>query len=287
MSITLGGSTGAARFAAFQLGASQSLLEKSLARLSSGKRILSSSDDPGGLAVAMKLQSAITITEAVGTNVSNALSFVEIQEGSLSTAGDVLIRMSELRAAYDDPLATTEQQSNYEAEFQELRGTLDDLMSAEFNDISLFSATESGGMTVYTSPSGSSGVGVDMGKLNLPDALRAASTEAFYGTDNTSGNASLADFSADDINTAISEVASLRAESGATASRLTFSQERLSRSQVELESAHSRIMDVDVASELVNYARYSTQVYMASAMLIQANLNMMIMSDLLTGSLPQ
>ena len=287
MSITLGGTSSSARFAAFQLDTSQRLLEKSLAKLSSGKRILNASDDPGNLAVSMKLHSAITVTEAVGTNVSNALSFSEMQEGSLSSAGDVLIRMSELRTAYDDPLATTQQQADYEAEFQELRGTLNDVMSSEFNDISLFSATQSGGMTVYTSPNGSSGVGVDMGKLNLPDALRAVSTEALYGTDNTSTNASLADFSAADIDTAISNVASLRAESGAVASRLTFAQDRLSNSQIELESAYSRIMDVDVASELVNYAKHSVQVYTSSAMLIQANTNMMIMSDLLTASLPK
>jgi flagellin len=285
MAITLGGGSNAAGFAAFQLESNQNLLEKSLARLSSGKRILSAADDPGNLAVSMKLQSAINVAQAVGTNVSNALSFSETQDGSLATAGDVLTRVSELRTAYDNPIATTEQKGSYETEFQQLRATLNDLMSSKFNDISLFSSTDAGGMTVYTSPSGSSGVGIDMGKLNLPDALRAASTEAFYGTTNASGTASLADFSASDIDAAISGVATLRAESGAISSRLTFSQERLSSSQSELETAYGRIMDVDIASELVDYTNYSVQVYAASAMLVQANLNMTIVSDLLMASM--
>ena len=80
-------------------------------------------------------------------------------------------------------------------------------------------------------------------------------------------------------------MASLRAESGAIASRLTFSQERLSSSKVELENAYSRIMDVDLASEIVNYTKQSVQVYAASAMLIQANLNMSIVSDLLMATI--
>jgi len=285
MAITLGGSSNSSSFAAFQLESHQKLLEKSLARLSSGKQILNASDDPGNLAVSMKLQSAITVSQAVGTNVSNALSFAETQDGALNTAGEIVTRMSELRTAYDSPTASTEDKGNYETEFQGLRVSLDDLMSEKFNDISLFSATQSGGMTVYTSSSGSSGVGIDMGKLDLPAALRAASTEAFYGTDNASGDASLADFSASDMDTALSNVASLRAESGAVTSRLTFAQDRLSSSQVELENAYGRIMDVDIASELVNYTTQSVQVYAAAAMLVQANMNMMIVSDLLTAGM--
>ena len=297
MPITLGSSSSSAGFAAFQLESGQRLLEKSLARISSGKRILSASDDPGNLAVSMKLQSAINMTGAVNTNVSNALSFSETQEGALDTAGNILTRISELRTAYDSPTASDSDKAGYDTEFQELRGSLDDLLGEQFNNISLFSETESGGMTVHTSPTGASGIGIDMGKLNLTGALNtfttdtssdaAANSEALSGSSNTSGNASLGDFSSANITEAIEGVASLRAESGAIASRLTFSQERLSSSQVELENAYSRIMDVDVASELVNYAKHSTQVYMSSAMLIQANLNMMIMSDLLTGSLPQ
>lgn len=265
MPITLGGSSSSASFAAFQLTSSQHLLEKSLARISSGKRIISSSDDPGNLAVSMKLQSAINMTEAVGTNVSNALSFSETQDGALQSAGDVLTRMSELRTAYDSPTASDSDKAGYNTEFQELRGSLDDLMSESFNDISLFSSTESGGMTVYTSPTGASGIGIEMGKLNLTAALNtfttdtsseaATNAEALFGSSNTGGNASLGDFSSANITEAITGVASLRVESGAITSRLTFSQDRLSSSQSELENAYSRIMDVDLASEIVNYTK--------------------------------
>ncbi len=293
MPITLGGSSNSSGFAAFQLRANQSLLEKSLARISSGKRILSAADDPGNLAVSMKLNSAINMTKAVGTNVSNALSYSETQDGSLVVAGDILTRMSELRIAYDGVALSTSDKADYNTEFQGLRASLGDALGEKFNDISLFSSTESGGMTVYTSPTGGSGIGIDMGKLNLTDALEgftdtssaaAAAGEALYGASN-SGDASLGDFSSANIEEAIIEVASLRAESGAVTSRLTFSQDRLSSNQSELENAYSRIMDVDLASEIVDYTKYNIQVYAASAMLVQSNLNMSIVSDLLISSI--
>ena len=83
------------------------------------------------------------------------------------------------------------------------------------------------------------------------------------------------------FNTAISNVASLRAEAGATSSRLDFSSDYLSTSMVHLEEANSRIVDVDVAAETTNMAKYNLQVYAASAALVQSNLNMSIVLDLL------
>ncbi|HBJ61566.1 MAG TPA: flagellin, partial [Opitutae bacterium] len=83
------------------------------------------------------------------------------------------------------------------------------------------------------------------------------------------------------LTTAITQVASLRATSGATSSRLQFSSDFLDTSKTNLEAANSRIMDVDVADEVTNYAKYNVQVYAASAALAQANVNMGIVLDLL------
>ena len=71
-------------------------LQRSLQRLSSGLRINSSSDDPGGLAVSMRLSAAIRRTEATDRNVNNAQSFLSTQDGVLEVAGKVLARLAEL-----------------------------------------------------------------------------------------------------------------------------------------------------------------------------------------------
>ena len=92
---------------------------------------------------------------------------------------------------------------------------------------------------------------------------------------------SISDVTSTQLNTALSNVASLRAQSGATSSRLDFSSDYLSTSMIHLEEANSRIMDVDVAEETTNMAKYNLQVYAASAALVQSNLNMGIVLDLL------
>ena len=79
-------------------------------------------------------------------------------------------------------------------------------------------------------------------------------------------------------------VATLRATSGATSSRLQFSSDFLSTSKANLEAANSRVMDVDIAEEVTNYAKYNVQVYAASAALAQSNLNLGIVLDLLNTS---
>ena len=92
----------AATSASANLNASNAMLQKSLSRLSSGNKIVSPADDAGGLAVSMKLTAAIRRNDAVHTNVSNAVSFLQTQDGAMKTASKMLDRMSELRTLYDD-----------------------------------------------------------------------------------------------------------------------------------------------------------------------------------------
>jgi len=80
----------------YHLSRNQSALQKSLTRLSSGSRIVQPVDDAGGLAVSMKLESAVTRLQGAQKNVQNATSFLEVQDGVLSSAGKILNRMIEL-----------------------------------------------------------------------------------------------------------------------------------------------------------------------------------------------
>ena len=78
-----------ASYASLNLSKSSDLLQKSLAKLSSGSKISTASDDAGGLAVSMKLQAAIKRTDAAATNVANAISFLQTQAGSLKSIASV------------------------------------------------------------------------------------------------------------------------------------------------------------------------------------------------------
>src|ERR1700755_2391982 len=93
----------AATVASHNLSASNTMLQKSLNRLSSGSKIVSPADDAGGLAVSMKLAAAAKRSGAASVNISNSVSFLQTQDGVLKVAGEVLERLSELKTLYNDP----------------------------------------------------------------------------------------------------------------------------------------------------------------------------------------
>ena len=101
MSITIN-SNMAASYSALSMKRSNNLLTKSLQRLSSGKRIVSPSDDAGGLAVGMKLESSLKRSAASRLNTQNGVSFLQMQDGVLKVAGEILDRMAELKSFWND-----------------------------------------------------------------------------------------------------------------------------------------------------------------------------------------
>ena len=82
--------------AANNLQSSQDMLSKSLARLSSGSKIVNPSDDAAGVAVSARLDSQVKRTGAAHTNVINAISFTQTQDGYLKKIAGALTRTSEL-----------------------------------------------------------------------------------------------------------------------------------------------------------------------------------------------
>jgi flagellin len=233
----------------------------------------------------MKLQHAITITGTTKNNVDNAQSYVDTQDSALEAAGNILDRMSTLRTSYGGAIATSSDKASYAAEFKELSKSLSSYASETFNGISLFAVSGAGtSMKVYASTKGDSGVYISMGQLDVNTALTVTGAAATVNLDSASGSLSISSVTIGSLTSAITNVATLRATSGATSSRLQFSSDFLSTSKANLEAANSRVMDVDIAEEVTNYAKYSVQLYAASAALAQSNLNLGIVLDLLNAS---
>jgi len=225
----------------------------------------------------MKLKNAITVTEATKRNVDNALSYTDTQDSALESVADILDRMSTIKTNYGSGTATTSDLSSYASEFKELQKQLDVFKSETFNSLSLFSSSAVS-KQVMISSRGESGPTISISTLDISGALSVSST---INLANATGSVTISGISIGNLTTAITQVASLRATSGATSSRLQFSSDFLDTSKTNLEAANSRIMDVDIADEVTNYAKYNVQVYAASAALAQSNLNMGIVLDLL------
>ena len=128
----------AASKASYYLSKNNDMLQKSLDRLSSGKKITSASDDAGGLAVSMKLEGSIDRLKGASNNVSNAISFLQVQDGLLESAANIVSRMGELKGLSEDVLKSSSDQATYDSEFSDLQGQLYQLSQTKFNGVELF-----------------------------------------------------------------------------------------------------------------------------------------------------
>ncbi len=333
--------------ASFNLSRANEALRKSLGRLSSGNRIVSPADDAGGLAVAYKLASKLKRTEAVRNNVQNGISYLQVQDGALSTVGKILDRMAELRTMAQDVTKNTQDIENYSKEFIELQRQLQQTKNETFNGISLFAnsaaqavnnppdlrpqlskdsaAVDDKGRTyskfsrtLYTHPSGQMNDGnVSLGVTNLQYVLSLGALDTRYisgaagidtagaitgeaGNDGLINLGNINQLNLDDLGgtadpnfqeiyttdgflksimlvsvgqftEAIQRLADVRAENGAELSRLNMTNELLIQNQTNLEAAHGRIMDADVALESTRFARQNVLVQASAAMVAQAN----------------
>jgi flagellin len=280
------------------LSQTKSLMDKSLQRISSGKKILTPGDDPGGLAFSMRLQNELTINNAVRSSVEGAKSFVEMQDSALSSAGDILTEMSSLQTKWADPSASASTKEIYAGQFRQLQVQLGNLGMEKLNGVSLFSSAANNSvsrpaMSINTSSSGSGGGSITIENLDYDTALNLGANKNLVATSagtvspnaivNQSGGeaASISNVSSTDLNNAIQNIASLRAQSGGKSSALGFATDYLATKSVALVSANSRVMDADIAEETLNYSKYSLQYQAGAAALAQSNLSMEVVLNLL------
>ena len=268
-----------ASVAASNLSANNAMLQKSLQRLSSGQRIVDAADDAGGLAVSMKMGAAIRRTDATGTNLANAQSFLKTQDGAFDAATKVLTRMSELTVLSQDVTKTTGDNANYQVEFAALQGQLTAIGAGVFNGVGLFGAGSTAtAATVFTNEDSSTSTTISKAAFLGDPSMAAAITT---GTSITSSSASQA--ATTSISAALTALATMRAQNGAESSKLSFGQSMLTTNRNNLESANSRIADVDVAAESTQLARYNILQQAGTSMLAQANTSAQSVLKLLQG----
>jgi len=238
MSINISTNTAALRAGSY-LAQNNAKLQRSFDRLSSGKKLSSPIEDPGGLAVSMKLSAAINRLAGAQNNVQNATSFLEVQDGMLDTVGRIVDRMSELKGlASQDPMKSAQDRASYNNEFKDLQVQLYNISQQGFNGVSLFANHTTGDngdvtgteilfdaedttrsmdntLTIFTSTEGSGGSKVSVYKSSLLSALTLQTDKTLAGSVATPGNAAwsavvanqtgnnMVTFAADEIGNAI------------------------------------------------------------------------------------
>ena len=244
MSVTINTNT-AATIASNNLSASNAMLQRSLNRLSSGSKIVNASDDAGGVAVASRLSAAAKRSGVVAGNISNAISYLQHQDGVFKTIEKMVSRQSELAALYDDTTKSSADRALYSTEFTALATQIDAIEDLDWNaDVALVGAS----LSITVSENGSDSVSIGAAAGGFTTGTIAGGVEAD-----------------------LTAIAAARSTNGAEQSTLGFYAELNSASKANFESAASMILDVDVAQESTQLARWNTLVQAGTSMVAQAN----------------
>jgi flagellin len=274
-----------------QYNINSSATSKAMEKLSSGSRINRAADDAAGLSISEKMRSQIRGLTQGTRNAQDGVSYIQTAEGALSEVSDMLTRMKELSVQVENGTYSTEDQTNIGSEMKALGKAVSDIyVNTKFNGSTVFgtqTATTAGAMTandgtatassfVYGENGGQS-VTVLAAKSSALAALTAKTALAdglgdLDATGTTETTASLAqNVTSDLVEAAISEVDTTRAGYGALQNQLEHASNNMSTTKENLQSAESRVRDVDMAEEMTTYTKNNILLQASQAMLAQAN----------------
>ena len=237
-----------------QLTATSGNVQKSMERLSSGSRINRAADDAAGLAISEKLRGQIRGLSQAQRNAQDAVSLVQTAEGSLNEVHSMLQRVRELAVQYKAGTLSTSDKAAITAEAQQLMSEIDRIGSgAEFNGIKLLNSATTITFQVGANDTDSS-IAVDTKNLKTTVGTIDVSTSTISSIDK-----------------AIEDVSTLRGTFGAVQNRLEHTLGNLATYQENLMASESRIRDVDMAAEMVNFSKNQILQQAGTSMLAQAN----------------
>ncbi|MCX6116794.1 MAG: flagellin [Proteobacteria bacterium] len=257
-------------------------LNKNLERLSSGYRINRSSDDAAGLAISESLRGKIRGLNVAKRNANDAVSMVQVAEGSMNEMTNILIRLRELSVQASTDTLGEREKGFLNREYTQLADELDRIgNSTEFNGIKIFD--EENDKDQFVIQVGTNGTTPDMNEDTISISLAGLkfSTESLgLGKGDEIGPSELgtAGPSRDEISgrlttidDALSRISNERATLGSVQSRLNSALSNLSINVENMETAKSRIKDVDFASETAELTQNRILVSSTTSVLSQAN----------------
>ena len=269
-----------------QLSTTASKAAKSMEKLSSGYRVNRAADDAAGLAISEKMRAQIGGLAQAQRNAQDAISLVQTGEGALNEVHSMLQCVRDLKVQYANGTLEAGDKAAISSEVQQLGKEISDITTkTEFNGISLLTggalsfqvgaeATDTISLT-KTEMSAAVGTAGTGGLKDLIDIGAAVSSAA--------ADTAFAALTIDTIDEAIKNVSNARSTFGAVQNRLEHRLNNLATYQENLVSSESRIRDVDMASEMVNFTKLGILQQAGTSMLAQANQSPQGVLSLLRG----
>ena len=245
-----------------QLGITTNGQAKSTEKLSSGYRINRAGDDAAGLTISEKMRSQIRGLNKASTNAEDGISLIQVAEGALNEAHSILQRMNELATQAANDTNTSSDRTAVQQEIDALTSEIDRIASTtQFNTMNLIDgsfsaknlqvgALEGQKITISIKAMNANALSINSLKMSSFAAAGSAMTK---------------------IQAAISKVSTQRSALGALQNRLEHTVANLDTTSENTQSAESRIRDVDMANEMVEYSKNNILAQAGQSMLAQAN----------------
>jgi flagellin len=250
-----------------QLGNNNNNSGKNLEKLSSGYRINRAGDDAAGLAISEKMRGQINGLEMASKNAEDGISMIQTAEGALNETHSILQRMRELAVQSASDTNTADDRAQIQKENAALIEEIDRIATTtQFNTQNLLD-TQGGTSGVFTLQIGANnGQSIDVTFADMQSTALFTSGAPDLGTDAGTSTAAI-----DAIDEAIKLVSDERASMGAVQNRLEHTINNLGTTSENLTAAESRIRDVDMAKEMMEFTKNNILSQAAQAMLAQAN----------------
>jgi flagellin len=240
------------------LSATEDRLATSMERLSSGYRINRAADDAAGLAISERLRGQIGGLDQAQRNAQDAVSLVQTAEGSLTEVHSMLQRIRDLAVQYKNGSLSNNDRTAIQSEVNQLASEIERIGStSQFNGINLLNAAQ----TVSFQVGASDGQVISMSLISLGSQVGTS-----YVQLSVAGTSDIAE-----IDSAIDVVSAARSTFGAIQNRLGYTLENAAIYEENLTASESRIRDVDMASEMVNFTKLQILQQAGTSMLAQAN----------------
>jgi flagellin len=269
-----------------QLTATASKAARSMEKLSSGYRVNRSADDAAGLAISEKMRAQIGGLGQAQRNAQDAVSLVQTGEGALNEVHSMLQRIRDLKVQYANGTLEAGDKLSISSEVQQLGKEISDITTkTEFNGISLLNT---GSVTFQVGAEATDTITLD--KTEMSAVIGGAGTgglkeiiDVGAATTAAGADAAFAALTIDNLDNAIKNVSNARSTFGAVQNRLEHRLNNLATYQENLVSSESRIRDVDMAAEMVNFTKLGILQQAGTSMLAQANQSPQGVLSLLRG----
>ncbi|MFH5824909.1 flagellin [Georgenia sp. AZ-5] len=248
------------------LSITQDSQSKSLEKLSSGLRINRAADDAAGLSIAEGLRSQVNGFNVAARNAQDGISLVQTAEGALGEAQSILQRMRDLAVQGANDTNNADSRAAIDNELAALGEELGRIATGtNFNGIDLLTnAASTTPLSIQVGTDAAATSQIEVGRADLETV--AGTVTGLSVSDATTAQGSITT-----IDAAIKSVSTSRSDLGAVQNRLEYAVRNINVSAENLASAESRIRDVDMAKEMMNFTRANILSQAGTAMLAQAN----------------